>query len=999
MGRKTDLFNTPDDTVNGALRRLMKGQERRALRSLCSNGVATINPSTIAAVTKLHPARKEDLKLPPSSCEQLCVEEKDVADRLFSDAGDPNLSKDVYGWASWLFYPWRGEPSGFFASLVRFVCLIANKSNLFPPVCAVMLGSGALTPLHKLSKEEQAQFEGSGLEPKIRPVNSGSLLAKAVLSSVLRTPAAHRAFDRVGPQQLSLGTPRGIERLIHSCRAAYETKWLVCKNDFQNGFNSLSRQCMLDSNAQLFPESTNVVNFFYGVDAPVYLLDDELDVTTVWSSEGPRQGCSAGTYLFCAGITPVVTRLKTLYPDFTFLVLTDDINILLPPPQHDSFEEWQKLYRRYAALLADLKTFSCDYAGLTLNTDKCGMLLPEGAPLPSEETRAAFPPGFDFNVQGFRVAGSPIGTHEFMCKFVEEKLAESVSKLHAIKGLGSKCARATHKLLVTCGTKLMNFLSSTVPPSIMSSVLDRFDAHVDSVFFGTLSPTGFTCSAERLERAKLRVSLPAPYGCSLFRVADQGKVAWLSSVAACFSDPVLFRLRDGLRKFIDPAFDVLVCALGGVTSKHWTLISHLVPSTVAGFLDGSVYSPSNDFKIKISKVVLKLLSQMRTDRFMSLVSVGDLSDTLSKADVLRAHAQTLAGRIFTTSLNFDAPFVLTNEQYLAWCCAFLGLPPSSTVGNHSDQKGFDYPVQSCLAIHRGGSIFLDADGCHAASGCPATYAGRMRKHNYLARVLARAAKEAGLRVNVEPDTHGLLLGEFSKSACRRIFPRNVSKVYRGMFNAVMNAIELVASPACAMDEAAKYAYVQTRIDALPSVKKEDTTGLRIDVSIENEVTGETRWVDVTAVHTGSPSYQDKELKTIRNRQITAQVSSKMLVPDPLKLDPSPTLVERTTAKNEKYARLLLVARKQTVEKKRKQVPVFSTFAVSDYGELAPVATDLLEWLVQQFRLSCEKAGRRSDGCKPLELTRSFRRRLYIGVQLALVAGFGEMLCRAGQAWG
>ena len=51
----------------------------------------------------------------------------------------------------------------------------------------------------------------------------------------------------------------------------------------------------------------------------------------------------------------------------------------------------------------------------------------------------------------------------------------------------------------------------------------------------------------------------------------------------------------------------------------------------------------------------------------------------------------------------------------------------------------------------------------------------MKKHNFLIliRVLARAAKQAGLRVNVEPDTHGLLLGEFSKSECRRITEINL----------------------------------------------------------------------------------------------------------------------------------------------------------------------------------------------------------------------------------
>ena len=370
----------------------------------------------------------------------------------------------------------------------------------------------------------------------------------------------------------------------------------------------------------------------------------------------------------------------------------------------------------------------------------------------------------------------------------------------------------------------------------------------------------------------------------------------------------------------------------------------------------------------------------------------------SGADILRAHTQTFAGRVFVTSLRQDLPFVLTNDQYLAWSRSFLGLPPASTIGNEKEVKEFDYPVQSCLALHRVASPFLDADGCHASANCPAANGGRMKKHNYLVRVLARAAKEAGLRVNVEPDTHTLLLGEFSKAECRRIFPKYVSKYYKDKFCEVLNAIETVASRVCSMTDAEKHAYVQVRIDQLPAVKREDTTGLRIDLAMENESTGETKWVDVTAVHTGAESYRDKAMKVMGSKLISRQLAAREQVPDPIAFEPSPILLERTTAKNEKYARLLLVAKKQTAEKKRKQAPVFATFAVSDYGEMAPVATELQEWVVNQYRIKIEQEGKRDDGCKSADLVRSFRNRLRIGIQMAIASGCGEMLCRAGQAW-
>lgn len=93
---------------------------------------------------KLHPERSGPLQLPPVSGPQLAVDEASVRDRLFGDDVDSSLSKDVFGWAPWLLFPWRAEPDGFFTVLVRFCCLIVNQPALFPAQCGAILASGAL---------------------------------------------------------------------------------------------------------------------------------------------------------------------------------------------------------------------------------------------------------------------------------------------------------------------------------------------------------------------------------------------------------------------------------------------------------------------------------------------------------------------------------------------------------------------------------------------------------------------------------------------------------------------------------------------------------------------------------------------------------------------------------------------------------------------------------------------------------------------------------------
>ena len=80
----------------------------------------------------------------------------------------------------------------------------------------------------------------------------------------------------------------------------------------------------------------------------------------------------------------------------------------MPPPTDPG--GWQELYLRYGCFLRDLRDLAVKHGGLRLNMDKCGLLLPPSAPDPNSEVRASFPALFDFRSDGFRIAGSPIGT-------------------------------------------------------------------------------------------------------------------------------------------------------------------------------------------------------------------------------------------------------------------------------------------------------------------------------------------------------------------------------------------------------------------------------------------------------------------------------------------------------------------------------------------------------------------------------------------------------------
>ena len=135
------------------------------------------------------------------------------------------------------------------------------------------------------------------------------------------------------------------------------------------------------------------------------------------------------------------------------------------------------------------------------------------------------------------------------------------------------------------------------------------------------------------------------------------------------------------------------------------------------------------------------------------------------------------------------------------------------------------------------------------------------------------------------------------------------------------------------------------------------------------------------------------------RNVSTSTAAALASTDVLKFQASPIVLERSTAKCEKYSRLVWIAKKQTVQKKRRQAPQFSAFCVSDFGELSPSAFNMLDWLVDKRRSLAERAGPRSDGVKPLDIVREFKHKLRTDIQMAIAAGSGEMFHAAGQPWG
>ena len=370
------------------------------------------------------------------------------------------------------------------------------------------------------------------------------------------------------------------------------------------------------------------------------------------------------------------------------------------------------------------------------------------------------------------------------------------------------------------------------------------------------------------------------------------------------------------------------------------------------------------------------------------------ANTLTHSDVIQASARTYAGRIFAepvTKLHNS----FNTQSYLQYVRFFLGLPPALTIGGSVVDGEFDYPVQRCLADHKGSCQLLDANGDHASSGCPSTQHARIRKHDNIKRIIASFAQEAGLVTRCEPDTHSLLLGEFTKADCRRIFPRQMSKTYKNGFENLSQAQAFISSDQCELSLEQKQAYIQKKIDEIPE-HAGDMKGLRIDVSVENPITGETKWLDISVVHTSCVTYRPAELKLIAQRRLTAAVKDFYFLQDNYEHDPSPSLLAREVEKADMYGHIVVIVAKQHLDGKRSTLPTFTPFIASDYGEIAPQAIVFQEWLVNQFRLKCSRDGSKNNGHATPDLVRNFRHRFKMSVQVAIAAGMGSIIQAAGR---
>jgi hypothetical protein len=261
--------------------------------------------------------------------------------QLYRSASDRQAGIDVFGWSPGMLLSTR-RFSGDLTPLKAFARLLhILGSSHVPEAVAFLLTPGACTALNKIPEEENRMRKSQNLQPKIRPINNGSLFLKNVFRACNNSTSGKQAKRSCEPVQFGTGAKGGPTTMGLAASAAYKARKVIHTDDAQNAFNALRRSALLASTKEVWPEISPICNKYYGIKSPVfytYFKDGLQILRVIWSTEGTRMGCAYASTGFCLTMhDKVYSKLSDDFPDVAQMAATDDlVKLWEPPPSNDS---------------------------------------------------------------------------------------------------------------------------------------------------------------------------------------------------------------------------------------------------------------------------------------------------------------------------------------------------------------------------------------------------------------------------------------------------------------------------------------------------------------------------------------------------------------------------------------------------------------------------------------------------------------------------------------
>ena len=235
--------------------------------------------------------------------------------------------------------------------------------------------------------------------------------------------------------------------------------------DFSNAFNTADRKLLLQKVFEKSPLVSNWANWSYSQHSFLFVRS-----THEMSCKGVKQGDPLGPYYLCLVLDELVKAINERFNDLNLHVwYLDDGTIICPSES-----------------VKDVLEFIADFTptlGLVMNRQKCYVYAPTFQPEWHD-----LPPEIQKSTEGIVVLGTPVGKHEYIAAFAEEKADQLIAAIDLLPEINNKQSELL--LVRACfGNAKFTHLTNTIDPGILAEALSKIDYKVQRIPEGCIGYT------------------------------------------------------------------------------------------------------------------------------------------------------------------------------------------------------------------------------------------------------------------------------------------------------------------------------------------------------------------------------------------------------------------------------------------------------------------------------------------------------------------------------
>jgi hypothetical protein len=687
-----------------AHRQLTLGNVSRAAKCIEAAQLAELTEPNLAALRALHPAA------PPPPVPTTTALPATVTQDMLVDVLGQLPKGSAPGPSGWTYEHMKAATSGANSALGALLALVnAIVSGKLPHLPALLDCT-----LHAFEKP------GSG---GIRPIAVGEVFVRlAGLCAMATCPSAGPAL---APLQLGVGVKGGSQIIGHALRSGItaDPECVTVQLDFRNAFNSVHRGPMLEAIAEHEGALLAFATWKYGQSSRLLPVGAPEGTPPIQSQDGIRQGDPPGGLYFGLCLQGPLKAVQLSYPAAKPIAYYDDCNLQGPA---------EAVIPAFRALRDQ-----CEGIGLHANLAKCGAYSRNVQA--AADVAAAL--GIRHCVDGMMVAGTPIGTDEFVKAHVNAK-AEAVSK--SIDAVMETPLSAQDKLMLLRASTQhrTTHLMRVVRWELSGDAIQRVEGKVTDAAFQIME------RPRQADASETQMTLPLRHGGMGIRAtgALEGSAAYLS--AAAVTDTAQ---RDGPKEY-QPLSG------GGPDAanmeRDWQALHEAGAARAAGALWPPDALALNTERIDATlpsaqRIFARFTAQRRSDELLASFDTNSLEGQRNRARLLSCQCRPAGA--WLEALPTSGALTLSDTDFRSAMRHRLGMT--------------HLPANAPGVLCACGQIMQPGDIDHAM--CCKTQAGGMQlRHEILSNIWRLISHRAGIASSAEPMLRRLPGAQASANADR-----------------------------------------------------------------------------------------------------------------------------------------------------------------------------------------------------------------------------------------